>query len=156
MLTSHVTGNVTCWQVTLPVTWLCVTKVTKVTKYDKYDNCDQSDQSDQIDQSDQSDQGIHISSFWDNFWRPSAKYICVFWQVFFTWRKSQPLLIIINPQLDFVTWKETCQKRPTKSCGLGNTLHSPQLPAPYFFLKHFYILWYVYFYKNFFICLVKI
>ena len=29
MLTSHVTGNVTCWQVTFWVSWLCVTKLTK-------------------------------------------------------------------------------------------------------------------------------
>jgi hypothetical protein len=63
-----------------------------------------------------------------------------------------PLLHVVDVEQEKMrlsTCKETCQKRPTKSCGLGNTHDSPQLPAPYFFLKHFYKFIYLYFYDMF-------
>ena len=82
--------------------------------------------------------------------------------------QSHLALIIINYQLDFSqeevsTALVPISRKKNKSVNRFST-NSPrppfsQLPAPYFFSKHFYkfiFLWHVYFYKNIFICLVKI
>ena len=144
-----------CWQVTLPVTWLCVTKcdqiVTKSTKSTKVTKVTKSTKSTKSTKE-------YNRVFWQ-FLMPICKIYRSLLTGLFIWRKSQPVFIIINPQFDFMTRKETCQKRPTKSCGFGQYTSLPPIACPILFLKTLLcicILRYIYFYKNFFICLVKI